>query len=680
MNLRALILFASLFVTLFASANTYTVTTTADTGNGSFRKAITDVNVTPGTHSIVFNIPTSDLNYVPSQGVWKITPATTLPIITRSNLLIDGTTQTINQGDKNIYGPEILFDGNHQYGSDYAFNLYNTSNVTIKGFIIGRFTIGIAINGTNCMNNTILGNYIGCNYNATDSLSNNNGIEMLGSKNNIIGGSTVADRNIVSGNIHVGIRMANSNGNVVKGNYVGLNRTGNGAIKNSDGISIEGASKNNLVGGYTPEDRNYVSGNIAYGIPLFGAGCDYNKIVGNYVGTDVTGTIAIPNTYGVLCDDGASHNRIGGYEAGAGNLFSGNSGYGVFLYNPGTQNDSVIGNLIGTNYSGMVALPNGNGIVVDGPTFNHFIDRNVISGNAQSGIILHLVGTDNNVIVRNKIGVGSDGIQALGNGFDGVRIGEGPKFNKVGRVGEGNIIAYNGGNGITVMTVADLYNTFSENSIYRNGGIGIDLYPQGVTANDVGDADSGPNDLLNYPEIQTVNYDGNSGVTTITGIMDYSINAGPLGIKVELFISYNTQGKEYIGNTLVDASGNWTFVCSCLSSTDKVTATATDLLGNTSEFYYDPSLITDASILSILDSSKLVIYPNPVKEILYVLGLTPNFSGEVTVYTMIGQKVISEKQEGSQLAIDTKELSKGIYLLQLKSKNGESELRKFNKE
>ncbi|MCZ2337544.1 MAG: hypothetical protein LC127_04955 [Chitinophagales bacterium] len=160
---------------------------------------------------------------------------------------------------------------------------------------------------------------------------------MLGSKNNIIGGSTIDERNIVSGNRHVGIRLANSNNNVVKGNYVGLNRLGNSALLNYDGISIEGTSKYNIIGGYTADERNYVSGNDAYGIPVFGSGCDYNLIIGNYIGTDITGTIAIPNTYGVLFDDGASHNKVGGYEPGAGNLLSGNSGYGVFLYNPGTQ-------------------------------------------------------------------------------------------------------------------------------------------------------------------------------------------------------------------------------------------------------------------------------------------------------------------------------------------------------
>ena len=653
---------------MIANASTFTVTSTNDSGNGSLRKAITDANITPGNHSIVFNIPSSDANYNAAQGVWKITPASTLPIVMRSNLLIDGTTQTTNQGNTNLYGPEILLDGNHQFGSDFAFNIYNVSGVTIKGFIIGRFTIGISVNGSNCFNNTITGNYIGCNFNATDTLSNINGIEVLGAHDNIIGGSTTAERNIVSGNSHVGIRVANSNNNIIKGNYVGLNRTGDAALLNYDGISIEGTSKYNTVGGYNAAERNYVSGNDAYGIPVFGTGCNYNSIIGNYVGTDISGAVAIPNTYGVLFDDGASYNMLGGYEPGAGNLLSGNSGYGVFLYNPGTQRDSVIGNLIGTDATGTLALPNGNGIVVDGPTFNHFMDSNVISGNLQNGIVLHLLGTDNNVMVRNKIGTDISGTQPLGNGFDGVRLGEGPRYTLVGRTGEGNIIAYNGGNGIAVMTAAELYNTFTENSIFGNAGIGIDLYPTGINPNDAGDVDSGANDLLNFPEIQTVSYNSGSGVTTVSGIMDYTVNSGPAGVKVELFRSENAQGKEFIGSTLVDAAGNWTFNCACLSPTDKVTATATDLQGNTSEFYYDSSLVTQ--VVENFYEARVAVYPNPSSGDLVINWNEENFPpAELLIYDVRGKMIFQTTLSQRISRFNLCETTAGIYFVRIVSQD-----------
>lgn len=298
--------------------------------------------------------------------------------------------------------------------------------------------------------------------------------DLSGPHNITIGGSTLEDRNIISGNNHIGVRVVNSNSNIIKGNYIGLNRTGTAAVRNYDGISMEGTSKYNLIGGVTAADRNYVSGNVAYGMLLFGAGCNYNTVSGNYSGTDITGTYSIPNTYGFLFDDGASFNTLGGRTPGAGNLLSGNSAYGVFIYNPGTQRDTVVGNLIGTNAAGTAALPNANGIVIDGPSFRHYVDSNVISGNLQMGIDIHIGGSDSNVVIRNFIGTDYSGTIAIPNAMDGVRLGEGPKNNIIGMPGKGNIIANNGGNGVSVMTTAELYNSISANSIYNNTGLGID--------------------------------------------------------------------------------------------------------------------------------------------------------------------------------------------------------------
>ncbi|MCX6296267.1 MAG: T9SS type A sorting domain-containing protein [Bacteroidetes bacterium] len=662
-----------------ANATVYTVINTNDSGAGSLRAAISNVNIFPGTHTIAFNIPLSDPNYIASQGVWKITPTSTLPIITRNNVTIDGTTQTTNQGNTNPSGPEILIDGNHLFGSDFAFHLYNVSGATIKSFIIGRFTVGIEISGTS-HNNTIVGNYVGCNFNATDTLSNTHGIELLsGPYQNIIGGATVSERNVFSGNDHVGIRLVNANSNIIKGNYVGLNRTGNAAVRNYDGISIEGTSKYNLIGGYTAAERNYVSGNVAYGIPVFGTGCNYNIIVGNFVGTDITGIDSIPNTYGVLFDDGASYNRLGGSVAGAGNLLSGNSGYGVFLYNPGTQKDTVIGNLIGTDISGTQPLPNSNGIVIDGPSFKHYVDSNVVSGNRQNGIDIHLAGTDSNIVVHNKIGTDITGTQPLGNALDGIRIGEGPHYSMIGGAGKGNVIAYNGGNGITVMTAAELYNTFSENSIYNNAGLGIDLFPAGPTPNDVGDGDSGPNDFMNFPVIQFVNLDYFSGISTVTGTVDNTVFGGANGIKIELFkavvdASGYGQGKDYFGTAIANAAGNWSFSCSCLTGADFITATATDLLGNTSEFSLNTNITVDINDIAKNDGIKL--YPNPANDNLIVEFTDAKFlNTEYIIVNMLGEVVKTGIIEEMKNRIPVENLPGGIYYLQLNNKNDRSILK-----
>ncbi|PKP22807.1 MAG: hypothetical protein CVU05_02185 [Bacteroidetes bacterium HGW-Bacteroidetes-21] len=655
-------------------ANTFTVTNTNDSGTGSLRTAIQNANIYPGSHIINFNIAASDPGYISAQGVWRIALASNLPIITHSGILIDGTSQTTFGGNTNLNGPEIMLNGENENWADYAFHIYNVSNVTIKGLIIGGFVVGIQISGTSAQNNVIIGNYIGCNYNATDTLGNTHGIYILGGPQyNTVGGNTPETRNILSGNNHTGMRIVNSNYNTVKGNYVGLDRTGTAALRNYDGISIEGTSKYNLIGGYTAAERNYVSGNNAYGIPVFGAGCNFNTIVGNFVGTDITGTIAIPNTYGVLFDDGASYNLLGGRQAGAGNLLSGNSAYGLFLYNFGTIKDTIIGNFIGTDVTGTLSLPNANGIVIDGPSFLHTIDSNIISGNLQMGIDIHIGGSDSNIVINNKIGTDITGTLPVPNLFDGIRIGEGPRWNFIGQPGKGNIIAYNGGNGITVMTSAELYNTFSENSIFGNTGLGIDLYPMGITPNDVGDVDTGPNNLMNFPVIDEA---FEAAVTHINGHVDCPASTT---IKVEVFkcalnAPGNGQGKTFLGSAICDVSGNFSFATGGAILGDYVCATATDDLGNTSEFSENIE-VGDVSVGKTALEQKPNISPSPVND--YFVLQNVEVGTKYSITDVRGIIVYSGIWNGNPVNSST--LAQGIYVVKTFHNKGVATI-KFVKE
>jgi len=610
--IKTLVLFIVLLIGNQAIANTFIVTNTADSGNGSLRWAIQNCNIYPGSHTILFNIPESDGNYNEAQGVWRIDLTSNLPMLNHSNVLIDGHSQATYSGDKNPYGPEIVLDGGNNDWADYGINIYNASGITIQGLIIGGFVVGIQMTGENAFNNTISGNYIGCNYNATESNGNTHGIYILsGPHNNIIGGNTPVARNILSGNNHTGMRVVNASYNTIQGNYVGLNRTGTAALHNYDGISIEGISQYNLIGGYTPEERNYVSGNMNYGIPAFGIGCYYNIIAGNYVGTDITGNNAIPNTYGVLFDDGACYNTLGGITEGAGNLLSGNSGYGVFIYNFGTMKDTVRGNLIGTNAEGTAAVPNANGIVIDGPSYQHTIDNNVISGNLQMGIDIHIAGSDSNIVINNKIGTDISGMNPLGNLIDGIRIAEGPDNNIIGRPGQGNIIAYNGGNGVTIITAAEQGNTISVNSIYANECLGIDLFPEGITANDEGDSDSGPNSNMNFPVITQIS------ISTNVQLWGHVDSPGADEITVEFFKSdyYPSgtgQGREYIGSCSTDASGNFSYsIAGGLSGAIYICTTATDGSGNTSEFSANKLCVQTGIDQHVEVTEPVSIYPNP---------------------------------------------------------------------
>ncbi|PIV58370.1 MAG: hypothetical protein COS14_09945, partial [Bacteroidetes bacterium CG02_land_8_20_14_3_00_31_25] len=123
MKITISILFIFLINNIYS--NTFVVTNTNDAGAGSLRQAITNTNAYPGSHTINFNILTTDAGYNSSQGIWTISQTSTLPIITHSNVLIDGTSQTIFAGNTNIYGPEIMLDGSNQPWADFAFHVYN---------------------------------------------------------------------------------------------------------------------------------------------------------------------------------------------------------------------------------------------------------------------------------------------------------------------------------------------------------------------------------------------------------------------------------------------------------------------------------------------------------------------------------------------------------------------------
>jgi len=597
----------------------FTVTNTNNSGSGSLREAMTLANASTGPHTIRFNIPQSDPGYDAQKGIWTIAPTYPLPYVMKAGTVIDGTTQAANVGNTNADGPEIFLYGGGTV--DFGFSVMNVSGVVIKGFIISRFIYGIQVTGSNASNTSVKGNYIGVNYNATDTMPNYIGVEILGgAHDNIIGGGALEDRNIISGNSHIGLRLLQSSNNIVKNNFVGTDRTGTQALPNYDGISLEGFTQYNIIGGLTAEERNLVSGNVAYGIPLIGLDTRYNEIKGNYIGTNAQGTAAIPNTYGILFDDGSRFNTVGGYAQGAANLISGNSGYGVFIYNLGTTNNDVLGNLIGTDKTGTFAVPNGNGIVCDGAAKNHLIDGNTISGNIQQGIAIHVAGSDGHKITRNKIGVDITGNSALPNGEDGIRIAEGCRWNVIGVLPDsGNTIAWNGGNGINIMTGADVYNTISGNSIYKNTGLGIDLYFPGPNINDAGDMDTGPNMGMNYPVIQNVTYDALSGISTVSGNID---TQNPQDARVELFLSDNYtngygQGQVFLAAVTPQSNGNFTASFSQALVLSKLCATATDAQGNTSEFSAGYNLPPPASVETVVGNvPECVLYPNPACDVI----------------------------------------------------------------
>jgi len=465
--------------------------------------------------------------------------------------------------------------------------------------ISGNGEGGIAIAEAGATGNQILGNYIGVDVSGTQALPNEGaGVRISNNaKNNIIGGSSEAARNIISANLNIGISLEDGSAhNLVQGNFIGTDFSGTKDLGNGNGgIYLRNCSEN-TIGGIMAGARNVISGNGYDGVGL-GDKSTLNTVQGNIIGTDVTGTISIGNGKGVIVSD-SSNNIIGGTVSGAPNLISGNRTYGIIL-SMGSAHNLVQGNFIGTDFSGTKALGNGaSGIGLvkcSENTIGGFAAgaRNVISGNDGEGI--YIASATFTTVQGNLIGTDVSGITALGNGNHGICLLPGSNNNTIGGTDSnaGNIIAFNGNRGVSI--TCDLLkpstgNKILANRIFENNSIGIDLTKDGVTPNDLRDIDTGPNTLQNFPELISVISD--QGSITITG----NLNSTPdTAFHLEFFDNSTRdpsgygEGKNFLGaiSRNTNSQGDLTFTIIYpigIPSGHYITATATDPAGNTSEF------------------------------------------------------------------------------------------------
>jgi hypothetical protein len=179
-------------------------------------------------------------------------------------------------------------------------------------------------------------------------------------------GLTVNDRNVISGNGNDAIVISDSGTTGTRaGNLLGTNATGTAAIPNLRGIEIRGGTTGNTVGGPAGSE-NLISGNGAQGIAIADAGTSNNTVTRALIGTNAAGTGAIPNNGGIDIVNGATNNTIGG-ATGTGNVISGNASNGVYLNGPATSGNSIVGNIIGLDVPGAAALGNGGSGVVISP-------------------------------------------------------------------------------------------------------------------------------------------------------------------------------------------------------------------------------------------------------------------------------------------------------------------------
>jgi hypothetical protein len=582
-------------------------------------------------------------------------------LIISKPLTIDATTQPGFGGN-----PLIELNGSRD-GSICALTLTG-GNITIKGFVIdhwsggGGCAINVLSNG-----NTIQGNFIGTDPSGTQASPNGTGV-LIGSSNNLIGGTTTAARNVISANDGDGIAIvSNGSGNTIQGNFIGTNSAGTALVKhptnvgsNGNGIEIHGGN-NNLIGGTVAGARNIISGgridsvDKGAGILINGLGANGaivptagNVVQGNYIGTDVTGNAAITNNSGIYIDT-AKNNTIGGTSAAARNIISGNNIVGIEIDGSGASvqdgnsasGNVVQGNYIGTNAAGTAAVANNDGVSITSANNNTIGGTaagagNVISGNARTGVIIEIVnrtGTpgiaQGNMIQGNLIGTTSDGRAALGM-QTGIGVNQ-AAFNLIGGTTASGrnvisaftsvgILFFNGALGNAVQ--GNFIGTDSTGVNDLTHGTGKGVYFDTSNNNTVGGTVGGAGNTIAFTEraVAVVNATGdgvlgNSIFSNAFRGIDLSVNGnrnepaptvtsagsgspgqiivmGSLGsngtapFRIEFFAipTAVSQGKTFLGAITSNGGAFSTAVAAPSGAGAFVTATATDASNNTSQF------------------------------------------------------------------------------------------------
>ncbi len=557
------------------NAAVFLVTTTNDTGDGSLRKAISDANNSPGLDLIGFDIP--------GPGVHTIIPLSKLPNIT-DPVTIDASTQP-----GFIATPLIEINGS-LLGPYQVFDVF-AGNTTIRGFAINRALGGTAIILWTNGGNVIEGDFIGTDASGTVAVGNKYNGVIVYSANNRIGGRNIFSRNIFSGNGYSAVALVGTGaqGNVIRGNYFGTDISGTVKLGNSqEGILVIGGASNDTIGGTESSARNVIAGSASgSGIAIIDSTVTGIQVLGNYIGTDATGMNAMGSAgNGVFLRD-AIANTIGGPAFGSRNIIAGNLSPGIFLVGTARKNE-VLNNYIGVGELGIIAIPNNKGVVVDGAPDN-LIEGNMISGNTLNGIEIRNEGASGNRVRGNRIGISVSYAIPMGNGLHGVLINNASSDTVGGAASDdGNIIAFNGGAGVSV--TGGRKNLLRNNSIFGNTGLGIDLFPPGVNANDTLDADLGANGLQNYPVLDSLKRH-----PTSTDVYGHLISSPSGTYAIDFFadsLGNSTgfgEGERSLGSitTQTGPSGTVTFFATLsgvVSTNEHFTAIATDDSSNTSEF------------------------------------------------------------------------------------------------
>jgi titin len=544
----------------------FVVTNINNSGAGSLRQALLDANSRAGLDVIEFNIP--------GAGPHSIAPTSALPTIT-DPVIIDGTSEPDFAGtpviELNGTGAGALVDG----------VTIAAGGSTVRGLAINRFG-GSGIRIQTLGGNTIAGNFLGTDPTGLLERSNTgNGVFILNTPSNTIGGTTAATRNVIAGNDQYGVLIQGgiNSANQVQGNFIGTRANGTQALGNTlGGVQVLNSS-GNTIGGTAVGARNIISGNLAHGVFLSGSGTSSTQVQGNYIGTDVNGTADLGNALsGILI--ATATNTIGGTTAAARNLISGNNRFGVEVSGSIATGNLMQGNYIGTNVSGTGAVGNSlSGLRVVDASSNTIGGTvagagNVISGNVQSGI--YILGTSagtttNNLVQGNFIGTNVTGTADLGNGLDGVKLDGTASSNTVGgtTAAARNIISGNNEFGVFVLSAAATSNLIQGNYIGTNvsgtGDVGNSQDGVRITqapANTIGGTVAGAGNLVSANDQNGIHVRGPGAINNLVRGNFIGTNAAgtaALGNVADGVLIFNI-GPNTIGGTTASArnviSGN----------------------------------------------------------------------------------------------------------------------------
>jgi parallel beta-helix repeat protein len=455
----------------------------------------------------------------------------------------------------NYIGTDINGEVTPQLDSNggYGIAVYTSDNYIggpgwMGNVIAGNGADGVSISFADAHRNTLEGNFIGIGADGVSDFGNgDNGVWMGFNASN-----TLLLDNVISGNGKNGVKMEDSGNNTLKNNSIGTDAGGTQDVGNTlNGVHIVDAS-NNQVG--TAGLGNLISGNDSNGVRIEGTTASNNLVQSNFIGTKGNGTEALKNSgSGVMILAGAFFNTVGGTAAGTGNIISGNGGAGVLIYQA-TQNQ-VEGNYIGTDLNGTMAVANsGAGVIIQDADQNTIgaagtgaLGRNVISGNAFGGIRITGSAATQNKVQNNYIGTDKLGDAALGNDRFGIFIDHASSNTIGGTIdNEGNVISGNGanpangeeGHGI-VLKAAD-FNVIQGNYIGTKAN-GTD--PLGNLRNGV--------DLFLQSDNNTIG-GTNATVRNVISANGWS-GDGFYGISIAKFSTGNTIDFNYVG---VDKDGN----------------------------------------------------------------------------------------------------------------------------